>query len=60
MSRFAVLVITEVALSPGVVAAQPAPRTISVNGTAEVRVAPNEFVLTVGVGGRTRRTGGRG
>lgn len=50
MNRVAVLVASAILFVPGVVSAQPpAPGTISVNGTAEVRVAPDEVVLTVGV-----------
>ena len=50
MNRLAVIVTAAIAFAPSVSAAQPpSSRTISVNGTAEVRVAPDEVVLTVGV-----------
>ena len=51
MKRLAAFVFPLVTvLSAGPAGAQvPAPRTISVNGNAEVRVAPNEVILTVGV-----------
>jgi uncharacterized protein YggE len=45
-----VLVTIVLALAAGAASAQtPAPRTIAVNGNAEIRVAPDEVILTLGV-----------
>ena len=49
MSTYSALLITVLCTAPALAQAQPTPPSITVNGSAEVKVPPDEVLLTVGV-----------